>query len=76
MKSPSRTTDAGRPSATTAPASSRGRSITIIDIARHAVARTLDRVITVDLGDARIVGWAPTGTWSDGVGFSRVVAEH
>jgi YVTN family beta-propeller protein len=33
-----------------------------------------NRVITIDLGDARIVGWAPTGTWSDGVGFSRVVA--
>lgn len=35
-----------------------------------------NRVITVDLADARIVGWAPTGTWSDGIGFSRVVADH
>jgi hypothetical protein len=33
-------------------------------------------VITVDLADGRIVGWAPTGTWSDGMGFSRVVADH
>lgn len=35
-----------------------------------------NRVITIDLGDARIVGWAPTGTWSDGVGFSRIVGDH
>ena len=35
-----------------------------------------NRVITVDLDDARIVGWARTGTWSDGVGFSRIVAQH
>jgi len=35
-----------------------------------------NRVITIDLRDARIVGWAPSGTWSDGIGFSRVVADH
>ena len=32
-----------------------------------------NRVITIDLQRGTIVGWAPTGTWSDGVGYSPVV---
>jgi YVTN family beta-propeller protein len=32
-----------------------------------------NRVITIDLQRGAIVGSAPTGTWSDGVGFSPVV---
>ena len=34
-----------------------------------------NRVVTVDLERGAIVGSAPTGTWSDGVGFSPVVGE-
>lgn len=34
-----------------------------------------NRVITIDLDSARIVGWAPTGTWSDGIGYSPLVSE-
>lgn len=34
-----------------------------------------NRVVTVDLQRGAIVGSAPTGTWSDGVGFSPVVGE-
>jgi YVTN family beta-propeller protein len=33
-----------------------------------------NRVITIDLEAARIVSSAPTGTWSDGVGFSIVTS--
>jgi YVTN family beta-propeller protein len=33
-----------------------------------------NRVITIDLDSTRIVGWAPTGTWSDGIGYSPVVS--
>lgn len=33
-----------------------------------------NRVITIDLDAARIVSSAPTGTWSDGVGFSPVIS--
>lgn len=33
-----------------------------------------NRVITIDLDAARIVHWAPIGTWSDGVGFSPLTA--
>jgi YVTN family beta-propeller protein len=33
-----------------------------------------NRVITIDVDRARIVGWAPTGTWSDGIGYSPLVA--
>ena len=33
-----------------------------------------NRMVTIDLGRGVIVGWAPTGTWSDGIAFSRVVA--
>lgn len=33
-----------------------------------------NRVITIDIDRARIVGWAPTGTWSDGIGYSPLVA--
>jgi YVTN family beta-propeller protein len=33
-----------------------------------------NRVITIDLESARIVGWAPTGTWSDGIGFSPLTS--
>jgi YVTN family beta-propeller protein len=29
-----------------------------------------NRAITIDLDSMRIVGWAPTGTWSDGIGYS------
>jgi YVTN family beta-propeller protein len=32
-----------------------------------------DRVVTIDLRRGAIVGWAPTGTWSDGVAYSPVV---
>lgn len=32
-----------------------------------------NRVITIDIDRARIVGWAPTGTWSDGIGYSPLV---
>ena len=32
-----------------------------------------DRVITIDLAGGRITGWARTGTWSDGIGWSPVV---
>ena len=31
-----------------------------------------NRVVTIDLETGKIVGWAPTGTWSDGIAFSRV----
>ncbi len=33
-----------------------------------------NRVITIDLDRGAIVGWAPTGTWSDGIGYSPVVS--
>ncbi len=33
-----------------------------------------NRMVTIDLGRGVIVGWAPTGTWSDGIAFSRVLA--
>ena len=33
-----------------------------------------NRVITIDLDSASIVGWAPTGTWSDGIGYSQLVS--
>jgi DNA-binding beta-propeller fold protein YncE len=33
-----------------------------------------NRVITIDLDSPRIVGWAPTGTWSDGIGFSPLTS--
>ena len=32
-----------------------------------------NRVITIDLGRGAIVAYAPTGTWSDGIGYSPVV---
>jgi YVTN family beta-propeller protein len=32
-----------------------------------------NRVITIDLARGTIVGWAPTGTWSDGIAYSRRV---
>jgi YVTN family beta-propeller protein len=32
-----------------------------------------NRVITIDLARGAITGWAPTGTWSDGIGYSPVV---
>ena len=31
-----------------------------------------NRVITVDLDRGAIVGWAPTGTWSDGIAYSAL----
>jgi YVTN family beta-propeller protein len=33
-----------------------------------------NRVVTIDMARGTIVGWAPTGTWSDGVAYSRIVA--
>jgi len=35
-----------------------------------------NRVITIDLTRGVIVGWAPTGTWSDGVAYSPVVVSR
>ena len=32
-----------------------------------------NRVITVDIAKGAIVAYAPTGTWSDGIGYSKVV---
>jgi YVTN family beta-propeller protein len=32
-----------------------------------------NRVITIDLERGAIIGWAPTGTWSDGIAYSSVV---
>lgn len=32
-----------------------------------------NRVITIDLDRGAIVGWAPTGVWSDGIAYSRIV---
>ncbi len=32
-----------------------------------------NRVITIDLARGTIVAWAPTGTWSDGIAYSRRV---
>lgn len=34
-----------------------------------------DRVATIDLERGRIVGYAPTGTWSDGVAYSTLVVK-
>jgi len=31
-----------------------------------------NRVITIDLERGTIVGWAPTGTWSDGIAYSPI----
>jgi YVTN family beta-propeller protein len=31
-----------------------------------------DRVVTIDLESGAIVGWAPTGTWSDGIAYSAL----
>ncbi|MEP6491812.1 MAG: hypothetical protein ABJF01_03995 [bacterium] len=31
-----------------------------------------NRVVTIDLERGAIVGWAPTGTWSDGIAYSRM----
>jgi DNA-binding beta-propeller fold protein YncE len=33
-----------------------------------------NRVVTIDLDAGTIVQWAPTGTWSDGIAYSRLVA--
>ena len=33
-----------------------------------------NRVVTIDLDRGAITNWAPTGVWSDGIAFSRVVA--
>lgn len=33
-----------------------------------------NRVVTVDLDSGKIVNWAPTGVWSDGIAFSRVIS--
>jgi DNA-binding beta-propeller fold protein YncE len=33
-----------------------------------------NRVVTIDLDSGKIVGWAPTGMWSDGIAFSRVIS--
>jgi DNA-binding beta-propeller fold protein YncE len=35
-----------------------------------------NRVVTIDLESGRIVGWAPTGVWSDGIAYSPVVRER
>lgn len=32
-----------------------------------------NRVITIDIAKGAIVSYAPTGTWSDGIGYSKVV---
>ena len=32
-----------------------------------------NRVVTIDLESGAIVGWAPTGTWSDGIAYSTLV---
>lgn len=32
-----------------------------------------NRMITIDLRSGRIVGWAVTGTWSDGIAYSPIV---
>jgi DNA-binding beta-propeller fold protein YncE len=31
-----------------------------------------NRVVTIDLGRGAIVAYAPTGAWSDGIGFSPI----
>ena len=33
-----------------------------------------NRVVTIDLDSGKIVGWAPTGVWSDGIAFSRIIS--
>jgi YVTN family beta-propeller protein len=35
-----------------------------------------NRVVTINLDRKAIVGWAPTGTWSDGIAFSPLVARR
>ena len=35
-----------------------------------------NRMVTIDLGRGAIVGWATTGTWSDGIAFSPLVARR
>jgi DNA-binding beta-propeller fold protein YncE len=32
-----------------------------------------NRVVTIDLDAGTIVQWAPTGTWSDGIAYSRLI---
>jgi DNA-binding beta-propeller fold protein YncE len=32
-----------------------------------------NRVITIDLARGAITAYAPTGTWSDGIGYSPIV---
>jgi YVTN family beta-propeller protein len=34
-----------------------------------------NRVVTIDLERGTIVRWAPTGIWSDGIAFSRVISQ-
>ena len=34
-----------------------------------------NRMITIDLSRGVIVGWAPTGVWSDGIAYSRIVVK-
>jgi len=33
-----------------------------------------NRAVTIDLDSGKIVGWAPTGVWSDGIAFSRIIS--
>jgi YVTN family beta-propeller protein len=33
-----------------------------------------NRLVTIDLESGRIVNWAPTGVWSDGVAYSRLTS--
>jgi DNA-binding beta-propeller fold protein YncE len=35
-----------------------------------------NRMVTIDLGKGTIVGWAATGNWSDGIGYSPRVSSH
>jgi DNA-binding beta-propeller fold protein YncE len=34
-----------------------------------------NRVVTIDLERGKIIGYAPTGTWSDGIAYSTLVVK-
>ena len=53
--------------------STRGALRTAILIAAFVTLQGRNRVVTIDLDSGKIVGWAPTGVWSDGIAFSRII---
>ena len=50
------------------------RQVDPVGVVTSFVFDRRNRVITIDMHSGAIVGWAPTGMWSDGIAYSRVIA--